>query len=200
MEIEEFILNISHEKRIELIIDCLRKDSYYSNGKEGGLREIAEYSKNCFDSLLCFSKYNSIQSSFGDKVYFEPDQRNLERETINEAFIKYGVHFITGTSQKTGFRAFDKSKHRNFDFILKTITDSELKLYIINSKNEETVNFIIKTKDKYNSIVVGRIEQIIDGIENIRITAFLPDQRDTTIKNKIASANVQRLMKTTRGI
>ena len=196
----ESIFNMTHDKRIAIIMECLKNDSYYNNGKEGGINEIAEFSRNCFEDLLCFSKDNPIISSFGDKVYFEPDQRLLERETPDNAFIKYAIHFITGKSQKTGFRSFDKSKHRNFDLIIKTIKRSETKLYTKNSKDEETINYIMKTEGRYNSIVVGQVEKIIDKVEYIRIIAFLPDQRDTTITNKIASAKEQRLLKTTRVI
>jgi hypothetical protein len=170
---------------IEKIVKCLLADDYYCE-LTGKFIEIAA-SANEF--IIKYHDYN-VESPLiainGDKIYFASDERNIQREGEEIAFLKYAAHSVTNCNEARTLRMFDKSKASNLHLIRDALENATYKLYIKNKDNILTVNYIYKITTNKNCVLVGIEDQIKPGY--VRLIAFMPNERDKRVNNKIASA------------
>jgi hypothetical protein len=100
------ILDIPNGDRILFIEEAIEKDPFYTERK-GSYNLIATKGNEVIEKFFHINKDNPIYIK-GDKVYFEPDKRMIERDGYAVAQAKYGAHFATIKSGKERFYASHK--------------------------------------------------------------------------------------------
>lgn len=184
----------SQEKRIEIIEKIISADPIYVKlekydgfnklDKVYSLNDIAVCANSFIEKYFIYDLNNPLTTQFDDKVFFEPDKRNIKREGRRNAIAKYAVHFITASNEKTRTRHYDVSKASSFESIFEALNNSKDRVEIKKPTGEVRINYYYKLDDKFNMEIVCEPISLGDG--TLRIITFAPNKSNSYVSKKLS--------------
>jgi hypothetical protein len=123
---------------------------------------------------------NPIVTKFNEKAFFMPDKRQIERDGICEAWVKYVTHFITGNKP----RSYDKSKFEAIGLIIPSLLNADSRYEQINEDNSKTIHYLKTLEGNKNFCLTLKVDLEEEGL--IRAITILPNQKSSQVQKKIA--------------
>ena len=150
----EQLLSVDPNIAISFILLVIKSDEYYIESVEENktFDLVARGAYRFCVGYLHINRENPIQTSFGDFVFFEPDDRMLKREKDKGSDlwflfsqIKYAVHQVTGHRKENGKnkRIYDDSKDK-YMYLIGLATKEPDHRYRYNTN---ATNYIKTTRD-----------------------------------------------------
>ena len=176
------ILEMPREERIAFIIKTLSEDVYYSE-KTLLFPELAKKTNDVLETYLRFDFEHPIINKLGDKIYFTPDARLVQRDGFIAAQIKYGVHFITSSSLDKTKRFWDAQKESLLLFLMEILLYPEGKF--IQNDEHKSIIFVKEVTDRNHCCVILRVVLSSDG--ELMVVTMLPEKNAKYISKRKAS-------------
>lgn len=150
----------------------------YELGEKTDINIFVDNVKKLSDDFLQHTQENPINSTFGHKIYFEPDKKSIERLGPRKAFIEYVLHVFTGTKpdKDVNTREMRNNKLKEAGLIMDTARNPEA--YSIEA---DKVYYYRKTQGNKYSVLVLRNEKGGLVIDELRFITHLPQKSKTYI-------------------